>query len=331
MKKFITKILAYSIGIFLLNLLIGWGLKSMGPKYAESEYGYIKWNDYQKIEADSLDLLFIGSSHFLSGINPAIFDSITGSNSFNIAGVGLRPGSGYIALKEVLAKHTPKVVVFDIFHRTFIGSSYNHLYNFGYVNLAGEKLDFFQSEFNIQEQARVILPTYTYRNHFPGARILFGIKKKMKHWKEETYKGYVPHKNTITAEELAQNEFKNYIFKPKAVGAKNLDYLDKMVKLCREKGIQMVWTTTPLPVICLEDIKNKEAIDEYFGALAKQYEVPYINYNDYTLRNGLNLVDLKDYNDDDHLNVLGANKMCQDLSHRISPYIGGTPPLSLQN
>lgn len=331
MKKFITKILAYSIGIFLLNLLIGWGLKSIGPKYAESEYGYIKWNDYQKIEADSLDLLFIGSSHFLSGINPAIFDSITGSNSFNIAGVGLRPGSGYIALKEVLAKHTPKVVVFDIFHRTFIGSSFNHLYNFGYANLEGEKLDFFQKEFSIQEQARVILPTYTYRSHFPGARILFGIKKKMKNWKEETYKGYVPHKNTITAEGLAQNEFKNYVFKPEAIGEKNLEYLDKMVKLCQAKGIQMIWTTTPIPVTCLKDIRNKEAIDEYFTALAKQYDIPYINYNDYQARAALDLDDLTDYNDDDHLNVLGSQKMCQDLSKRLVPYLNHPSTLSLQN
>lgn len=321
MKQFTIKVLAYSLGVFLLNLLIGWGLKSMGPKYAESEYGYIKWQDYKAIDAGELDLLFLGSSHFLSGINPAVFDSITGSNSFNIAGVGLRPGSGYIALKEVLSQHKPKVVVLDIFHRTFIGSSFNHLYNFGYVDLEGQKLDFFKSELALDEQVRVLLPTYTYRSHFPGARILFGIKKKMKNWKELTYKGYVPHQNTITAEELAKNEFKNYLFKPKAISEKNIEYLEKMVKLCEEQGIQMIWTTTPLPVTCLEDIRNKEAIDEYFNTLASKYQVPYINYNDLEVRAPISLKDLEDYNDDDHLNVLGAQKMCADLATRIAPYL----------
>ncbi|MEL6844063.1 MAG: hypothetical protein AAFP02_12705 [Bacteroidota bacterium] len=330
MKKYITKILIYSAGVFLLNLLIGWGLKSMGPKYSESEYGYIKWDALEKMDEEQLDILFIGSSHFLSGINPAVIDSLTGANSFNIAGVGLRPGSAYIALKEVLNQHQPKVVVLDIFHRTFIGSSYNHLYNFGYVDLEGEKFDFYRKELAFDEKVRVALPTYTYRNHFPGARILFGIKKKMKNWKESTYKGYVPHENTIKAEELAQNEFKNYVFKPEAVGKKNLEYLDKVVKLCKEKGIQLVWTTTPLPMVCLEDIKNKEAIDQYFQQLADQYQVPYINYNDLELRQQLALVDLEDYNDDDHLNVRGADKMCTDLSSRLKSYIDQNPALTYQ-
>ncbi|MCB0836089.1 MAG: hypothetical protein KDE26_05960 [Bacteroidetes bacterium] len=317
MKSFLIKLTVYSLAIYLINLVIGLGFKALGPKYSDAAYGQVKWENFRSLPADSLDVLFLGSSHFLSGIDPAVIDSVSGMTSYNMARVGLRPASAYVLLNEVIEKQHPKVVVLDIFYRTFTGAGYNHLYDFGYVEYDQSKVAFALDNFTVAENARLFFPTYVYRSHFPKLRPLLGLRTKKDNWEELHYKGYVKHPEIIEVSDLEQNEFMNYHFDKDQIDPKNLVYLDKLVKLCAKNDIKMIWVSTPLPEICLESIQNQSDIDAYFQDLADKYDVPYLNYNTNQLRQKVSFSDSSDYSDDDHLNVTGAEKISQDIAYRI--------------
>lgn len=314
MKTFFTKLLWSSLLIYLANLGLGLGLKALGPEYSDSAYGQVKWEDFRRIPPNSLDILFLGSSHFLSGIDPAIIDSVSGMNSYNMARVGLRPASAYILLQEVLQKQRPEYVVLDIFHRTFIGSGYNHLYDFGYVRYDSGKVDFALTNFSLAENTRLLFPTYLYRSNFPKAGPLLGLNKKKANWRELHYKGYIAHPETVPLANLEENEFLNYRFDPSDIDPSSLQYLEKLVALCKEHHIKLRWVTTPIPDICLEGIQNNEQINDYFNLLSDQADIPYLNYNDPVRKRALGLSDSSDYSDDDHLNVSGARKLSIDIA-----------------
>lgn len=317
MKRFFIQLAKYIVLIYLVNLAVGLALKKLGPEYADSPYGQVKWEDFREIPSDSLDILFLGSSHFLSGIDPAVVDSVTTQNSYNMARVGLRPASAYILLNEVLDKQKPKFVVLDIFHRTFTGSGFNHLYDFGYVDFEQSKVSFAKENFSLEENARLFFPTYIYRSNLPNIRPLLGFRSQKDNWQDLHYKGYIRHNATISQKKLQENEFVNYQFDQLQIDPKNLLYLDKLVSLCRENDIEMIWVTTPLPEICLAGIKNQAEIDAYFQALADKYGIKYLNYNETQLRKSVSFADSVDYSDDDHLNFRGAKKISADIAQRI--------------
>jgi hypothetical protein len=322
MKKFFRQLTKYVLVIYLVNLALGWGLKKLGPEYADSPYGQVKWEDFRQVPPSSLDILFLGSSHFLSGIDPAVVDSVSAQNSYNMARVGLRPASAYVLLNEVLETQKPKFVVLDIFHRTFTGSGFNHLYDFGYVDYDQSKVSFARENFSLAENARLLLPTYNYRSNFPNLRPLLGLRSSKDNWQALHYKGYIRHNETVSQEKLKENEFLNYQFDQLQIDPKNLVYLDKLVNLCREKDIEMIWVTTPLPEICVAGIKNQHEIDAYFQDLADKYGITYLNYNDPELRKHVSFSDSIDYSDDDHLNFRGAKKISIDIAQRIESQVG---------
>lgn len=317
MRNFLTRLLVTALILYLINLGLGLGLKALGPRYSDSAYGQVKWEGFRSLPHNSVDFLFLGSSHFLSGIDPAIIDSVSGMNSYNMARVGLRPSSAYILLHEVLQHHRPKYLVLDIFHRTFIGSGYNHLYDFGYVEYDSGKVGFALNNFSFSENTRLFFPTYLYRSNFPKLRPLLGLRSKKENWQELHYKGYVAHPETIGMAQLEQHEFLNYRFDSSDVDPTSLSYLEKLVDLCQENQIKMIWVTTPIPEICLKGILNQDEINDYFESLAEHYQVPYLNYNDLLRRNPTSFADETDFSDDDHLNVNGARKLSIDLVSQI--------------
>lgn len=318
MRKFLIKGGFYFLIIYLSNLGLGMGLKTLGPRFSESAYGQVKWEDFEALPPQSLDILFVGSSHFLSAIDPAIVDSVSGMNSYNMARVGLRPASAYILLNKVLRNQRPKYLVLDIFHRTFIGSGYNHLYDLGYAFNGEEKVAFALENFSVEENARLFFPTYLYRSNFPKLRPLLGLRSNKDNWRELHYKGYIRHPETIRVSSLRENEFLNYHFDDNQIDQTSLDYLSKLVKLCEDEQIEIIWVSTPLPDICIQGIQNQDEINAYFTLLADQFEIPYLNYNDQPYRDRLSLSDLTDYSDDDHLNISGAEKISVAIAQSIA-------------
>ena len=85
-------------------------------------------------------------------------------------------------------------------------------------------------------------------------------------------------------------------------------YLDKIVNLCHEKGIDVLLTYLPYP-------NNELAITEsnYIYDYSKNYNINYINFVNSEIVDGR-----IDYFDEDHLNPSGARKVSAYLSDYIT-------------
>ena len=69
----------------------------------------------QQIPRNSIDVLWMGSSHVYAGIIPQYLYDTTGITSTMASGHGLDVNASYWQLKEILRKQDPKVVVVDIY------------------------------------------------------------------------------------------------------------------------------------------------------------------------------------------------------------------------
>jgi len=86
-----------------------------------------------------------------------------------------------------------------------------------------------------------------------------------------------------------------------------LECLDRLMRLCGENGIRVIWVSSPYPID--SPIKQGHCEEEYqlIRRLAEQYGVPYWNFN-LAKRDALPL-EIADFADYRHLNLGGANKL----------------------
>src|SRR5437870_3052083 len=131
--KITLKVFLFVLVFFVLNLIVGYILSI--PKRKLIEAGYFhpqkRWSEFYQQKKNSIDLLFLGSSHCYRSFNPAIFDEKLGTNSFNMASPSQSPLTSYYVLKEVLKRQSPKIVILEVFWYTFDTTNQyvNALYN----------------------------------------------------------------------------------------------------------------------------------------------------------------------------------------------------------
>ncbi len=70
---------------------------------------------YNKAPKNSIDLLFVGSSHSYLGFNTKIFDNSFNINSYNFATGAQSIEGSYYAIMEILKKQSPKIIVLEAF------------------------------------------------------------------------------------------------------------------------------------------------------------------------------------------------------------------------
>ena len=73
------------------------------------------WDEFYSLSPNSLDLVFIGSSHAYCTFDPELIDNSLGTNSFNFGSPLQHADSSYYVLKEILKYQKPEVVIFEIY------------------------------------------------------------------------------------------------------------------------------------------------------------------------------------------------------------------------
>lgn len=73
------------------------------------------WNSFYQEEQESIDIIFLGSSHIYNGINPIIVYDITHMTGFDLSSSGQDIPTSYFYLKESLQYQHPSYVVLDTY------------------------------------------------------------------------------------------------------------------------------------------------------------------------------------------------------------------------
>mgnify|MGYP001339463376 CR=1 FL=1 len=321
-RKFLQKVLFFSLIVLVLNFLVGFVLE-IPTKLAIKTgnfYPSIRWKDFYALEKNSLDIVFLGSSHCYRSFDPALIDAELGTESFNMGSSSQSAITSYYVFQEILRFQRPKVVVLELYWKTLHDDNQftNASYNYEYMQNGTPKRDLFINAFFPYDWLNYLFPSFRYRRNIGNlVKLLVGedadkLFGRDDEWYE--YRGFV--KSVGEFDQSEKNEFENYMFSTtSSIGWRNVFFLSKLVTSAKNNGIQVVGVVAPLPSLSLSHIANYEEIHSFYEYLSNDLGIIVVDYN--LINHSERIFKDSDFKDDDHLNYEGVQKLCNDIVERV--------------
>lgn len=313
--KMIVKCLAF---VLLTCAIVGGVNAALTPGYYYNETWSTTntYKDFYALKKNSVDVLFFGSSHAVSTLNPQVVYDNYGITSYNLGSEQQSMVVSYYWLREALKYQNPKVVVIDTYmlFKNIDGYVENELNcSEGAVRKAMDSMRFSPLKCEAAKTIEKLDPTQN------GLSYIFTNIRYHSRWTSLGEKDFVAdemldHKavkgfsvqggtnpdiqySPINASDAMQTEGANMEKTPK-------EYMDKIVELCNAEGIELVLVNIP----SYSTAEMYKSTREY----AESKAVPYYDFNEEVLFNEI------EYNPQENLlghpNYEGARK--------VSMYIG---------
>ena len=165
MRNYILKIVLFTVLIVLINQFLGFHISR--KRRLIGYYPAIRWDEFYSTKNNTLDIVFLGSSHCYRSLIPNLFDSILNTNSFNMGSSSQYPLISYYNLKEILNHQNPKLIILEVFHGTLSSPAK--------TEFASHNYDFYKSainKYNLISKCdtsdiinQLLLPTYRFNNY----------------------------------------------------------------------------------------------------------------------------------------------------------------------
>jgi len=258
---------------------------------AEIVYPY-----YHEAE-DSLDVVFVGSSHIMCGVYPMDLYHDFGIVSYDYASSALVLPQSYYQTIEALKTQSPKVLVLDASGAVYDGKV-------GSKEYVHTQLDNMKWSLNKVRAIQDLIedPADRAEYYFP----LIRFHTRWKELEDRDFRSVTGRtKGAYLSEAVIQDpELEPVVPEDYAVPlAENAEaYLRKILDFCRDSGIEVLLLNTPYLIQAEEQGKCNEA-----GRIAAEYGVPCLN-----LMYHLEEMDfdwLTDMRDHAHCNISGAQKV----------------------
>ena len=283
MKKLLLHIAIVICLFFVIDRIFGFGL---GYLYrisnATDEYKISYSNESTR---DSL--LFMGSSRCLHHYVPSIFENELGMTCYNAADWGIKNiYYHYGMLGNILSRYTPKAILFEIHPCDFRDTPFSGKERAGSLapycgmsNACDEMLKLSGNYWPYQ-----LSWVYRYTGSFPN--LITGKLGSM----DRALKGWKPLDGVLDTIGLKAEE---YLF---PVDQERVDLLERFIKDCKQKNIQLSMIVSPMYVCSKEDVYKIPR------ELANRHHIPFIDhYRDTTFAGHAEL-----FYDLGHLNRKGA-------------------------
>ncbi len=252
---------------------------------------------------NTIDVVFVGTSHVYCGIYPSVLWRDHGIASFDMAVSGQDRQSAYYALKELLKTQRPKMVMVDLFALTYtqqnnIANEYRNLMGMKYscnmlksvsdydMNPSVRRMDYYL-RFPIIHSRYRELTRYDFEEYLPS---LYGKGEDIYF---ENRDGFQGTENPPLSE---------------AVNAKydncEYDWLKKIKLLSEECGFDLAFMLVPTSLSTAEQGRIKTAVD-----WATKNGIPFYNFDEQ--REEIGITEGKYYLDYGHLNAYGAEKLSE--------------------
>lgn len=295
-RKYLKRIVA--ITILCITLMI---LTSSYCYLVDSPHNSLY--EYERyIDENTVDVLFVGSSHVFCAINPVQLWDEYGVAAFDLACGSQSPMMSFYYLREALRTQTPKLVVLD----TYMAIYEDEHYDDAQKSIQIMPMPVSEIKYEAVKALELEKPFYNFWK-FPITHTRYKelIQTEFiedKRQLNKIYLGYQYKRDLYQYDESKVINLSN--IKEKVAPTETAErYFRKCIELCQEKGIEVILTNSPWPNITEEQQK----IYNYMGIIAKEYDVAFINGCLYTEEIGLDYA--KDFMDaDGHLNYWGATK-----------------------
>lgn len=287
-------------GAFLVLLITDWRYLS---DRMELKSSHVKYDDFFKC-ADSVDVLFLGSSHMINAVFPDKLWEDYGITSYNLANHGEQLPTSYEVLKNALDYSTPQVIVVDMFTVSQMGTYYNK--SFSHVSLdafplTGTKLKSINNLFEGTELKCEFISNFC-----------------LYHSRWDEYLSLSPEytPSVLKGAEMRVNVESSVgaLTESDAVDETMTDGIDTILKLkelCDRKGIELICVNIPY-----SGFEERDALTNYAADVMKDAGITYLDFRSENSK--LQLDPKTDFYDTQHVNPLGGRKVTEYLGRYLT-------------
>ena len=272
-------------------------------KLTERKGSYSRLSPFYEQEAD-FDVLWMGSSHPLTGVFPMELWQDYGMVSYNLGGYANSLPTTYWMLQVALEHTSPRLVVIDCLRLSVESTVYTS------PEVVHRLFDSIPFSLTKIRAVWDLFPSIKTQLGF-----LWNFSLYHDRWQELGFEDFVP---PVLLEKGAKTEFAVAVPKQtKPIDPSDMlegettgvRYLRKMIEDCQARGIQVLLTYMPFPA---DTLYQREA--NRVTELAEEYGVAYLNF----LTMDIVDYDTDCYDADSHLNSSGAQKVTAYLGRYIT-------------
>lgn len=298
--KIILSALIILGSLFLLQRLLV-------PKYVDGVVeGAFVAEYYQEVKDH--DVIFVGDCEVYENFSPAVLWEEYGINSYIRGSAEQYIWQSYYLLEDTLRYETPKAVVFNIQSLQFSESqreAYNRMSLEG-MEWSPVKVKAILASMKPEEQfLDYVFPILRYHSRWSeltGSDVEYMFKTK-----PVSFNGYYMRVDVRAAENVPEGKpLADYSF-----GENAWKYLDMMVELCEEKGIELILIKAP-SLYPYWYPQWEEQVEAY----AAEKGLPYINFLDMQEETGIDYT-TDTYDGGLHMNLSGAEKLSRYMGQYL--------------
>lgn len=272
-------------------------------------------------ESETVDTVFVGSSHCYRSIDPRLVDEALGTHSFNLGTSQQLPDGSYYLIREAGENSPLKTVYLETFYT-------------GYSQTESKAVPL--ACFLITDYLRpTSMNRYQYLWEmggpaafadliFPARHMIATPDELLELWRAKLTDGYTPGNYayvTYEGEEAYQGRGFVYTWGTPPYGFGSIadvdpqapvsefgaDYLQRIADYCAQQGIRLVMFTAPLPSAYLADTEGYQYYVDYMKAFAAKNGSEYWDFSLWR-DTGTFSPGFEDYSDAHHLNGQGAER-----------------------
>lgn len=308
------------IKIIAVILAVMLAVEALCVTYLSDNYKSLYWNkDIARIvdSGENVEMIFMGTSRMFQGISPGVIEEeMDYQNVCDGASPQQDIKGRYYLLKDMLEDFTPKYVVLEAGMNSLkeeqrISAKRTTMDR---ITSIKNRIGYFIDDF---EPGDILsfLPSIRFLKGESLDEIIAKVKRRNAYFK----RGGVPEP---VGSVKGQDEYyvKNgYVYDLDTDGAEwrfhlavdldaidydQVEYYQKMIDMCREKNIEVLMISLPIPRRQLYDAENYMGAYDFYREIARKNDIFYVNLN-FHKELGETLVDT-DYADDLHLNGVGS-------------------------
>lgn len=301
MIRRVTKIVSF-IGILIILISIYHQVFCF--KYTDGIYQMKKFYEEEK---DSIDIVFLGSSHMFCNVSPSVLWKEYGIAGYDLCGSGQPIWNSYYYMKEALKTQKPSLFVLDCYMAVWLDKDYMEegriiQNNYG-MNFSKDKINSIKASAPKETWTNYLLEYPTYHRRYMDLTKQDFISyydtdfADINMWKGQ---GLL---TDINSQEKPQIEITENVAE---ISEKNETYLRKIIELSKEEKIPLVLIVVPY-VVNMQDMERYNHVKE----IADEYGIDFINFNYYY--EDMRLDFSMDYRDRVHMNYMGSEKFTRYL------------------
>ncbi len=277
-----------------------------------------RFDDFYALKENSIDMLFVGSSHSYCTFDPEKINAEMGISSYQLGLPNQLPSSTYYTVLEALRTQKPKTVVMEVYwHVLDVDFEPKQIdYLFKVMRSEDLKQDYYENGFPLPEKVKYNIKAIRYQQEFfayANKRIVDFVNARgsvtaaARPNGTEYYRslGYTFCDIIMSKADYEKEERSTGIDGEKWKMSKvQRNYVYDIAKICEENDIELVLVTAPISLVAFRNIENYDKIHGKVSAMAQDLGANYLDYNLIATE----LFTDEDFRDPRHLNDFGVAK-----------------------